>query len=196
MDCYALGKFMEILLILIVVAVVFFIIIRNKIVKNENAAKRAWSDIATFERQKVKILDDLAPLIDRYGNFENTTMTQISALRQNILNLNSEKQDVRQLEQIEQQTSQLMKGIHVQVEAYPELKANEIYQKLMHEITNQNENVGAAISIFNRNVEHFNNSIQVFPNNIVNSFSLNRKVLKPFEDRVQTNFDYKPNFHS
>ena len=175
----------------------FFIVIRNNIVKNENAAKRAWSDVASFERQKVKILDDLRPLIDRYGDFEQSTMTQISALRQNILNLNQNTQDVAKLEQIEQQTSQLLKGIHVQVEAYPELKANEIYQKLMHEITDQNENVGAAISIFNRNVEHFNNSIQIFPNNVVNSMSLNKKALKPFQDRVMDiGFDYKPNFES
>ncbi|OUY08744.1 LemA family protein [Acinetobacter populi] len=185
-----------IFLIIIIFIVVIFIMIRNNIVKNENATKRAWADVASFERQKVKILDDLQPLIDRYGEFEQTTMTQISALRQNILNLNSDKQDVRQLEQIEQQTSQLLNGIHVQVEAYPELKANEIYQKLMHEITEQNENVGAAISIFNRNVEHFNNSIQIFPNNVVNSLTLNRKALKPFQDRVMNNgFDYKPNFH-
>lgn len=182
---------------IIALVIFFFIVIRNNIVKNENAAKRAWSDVASFERQKVKILDDLLPLIDRYGDFEQTTMTQISALRQNILNLNHNKQDVAKLEQIEQQTSQLLKGIHVQVEAYPELKANEIYQKLMHEITDQNENVGAAISIFNRNVEHFNNSIQIFPNNMVNSMSLNKKALKPFQDRVMDiGFDYKPNFES
>lgn len=186
--------FLMTLLIVIIVVVFLFIHIRNNIVKNENATKRAWSDVASFERQKVKILDGLAPLIDRYGEFEKTTMTQISALRQNILDLNQDKQDVRQLEKVEQQTEQLIKGIHVQVEAYPELKANEVYQKLMHEITEQNENVGAAITIFNRNVEHFNNSIQIFPNNIVNSMTLNRKALRPFEDRVQSTFDYKPNF--
>ncbi|WP_374294993.1 LemA family protein [Acinetobacter sp.] len=186
-----------IFLSIIVLVIFFFIVIRNNIVKNENAAKRAWSDVASFERQKVKILDDLQPLIDRYDDFEQSTMTQISALRQNILNLNQNTQDVAKLEQIEQQTSQLLKGIHVQVEAYPELKANEIYQKLMHEITDQNENVGAAISIFNRNVEHFNNSIQIFPNNVVNSMSLNKKPLKPFQDRVMDiGFDYKPNFES
>lgn len=183
------------ILIIAVVLVFLFIAIRNGIVKNENATKRAWADVATFERQKVKILDDLSPLIEKYSNFEQGTMTQITALRQNILKLSNDNQDVNTLEQIEQQTSQLLKGINVQVEAYPELKANEIYQKLMHEITNQNENVGAAISIFNRNVEHFNNSIQIFPNNVVNGMTLNKKALKPFSDRTQeTNFDYKPNF--
>ena len=183
------------ILIVIVVLVLGFILIRNSIVKNENATKRAWADVASFERQKVKILDDLTPLIESYTTFEQGTMTQITALRQNILKLNTDRQDVGTLEQIEQQTSQLLKGMNIQVEAYPELKANEIYQKLMREITNQNENVGAAISIFNRNVEHFNNSIQIFPNNIVNNMTLNKKELKPFQDRTQdSNFDYKPNF--
>lgn len=185
---------MLIALILLLALIVGSVMIRNRIVKNENAAKRAWSDVTTFERQKVKILDDLTPLADRYSAFEQNTLTQISALRQNIIDLRGDQQDIAQLEKIEQQTDQLIKAIHVQVEAYPELKANEIYQTLMHEITQQNENVGAAISIFNRNVEHFNNGIQIFPNNVVNGFTLNRKPLKPFRDRVQSHFDYKPNF--
>ena len=183
------------LLIIVVLLITAFIMIRNSIVKNENATKRAWADVASFERQKVKILDDLKPLIESYTTFEQGTMAQITALRQNILKLNNDRQDVQTLEQIEQQTSQLLKGMNIQIEAYPELKANEIYQKLMNEITNQNENVGAAISIFNRNVEHFNNSIQIFPNNLVNGMTLNKKALKPFNDRLQdSNFDYKPNF--
>ncbi len=62
------------------------------------------------------------------------------------------------------------------VENYPELKANDIYLKMMNEIEEQNENVGAAISIFNRNVELFNNHIQIFPNNIVNTMTVGKKL--------------------
>ncbi|MFB2538456.1 MULTISPECIES: LemA family protein [unclassified Acinetobacter] len=186
-----------VILVLIAVLVFWFIALRNRIITNENATQRAWADVASFERQKVKILDDLQPLLDRYGEFENTTMTQVSALRQNILNLNQDRQDVAQLEQIEQQTKDLMRGIHVQVEAYPELKANELYQKVMHEITEQNENVGAAINIFNRNVEQFNNDIQIFPNSLVNSLSLNRRAIRPFRDRAANEaFEYRPNFNN
>lgn len=183
------------ILIITIALIIAIIMIRNNIVRNENATKRAWADVASFERQKVKILDDLTPLVEKYSHFEQDTMTQITALRQNILKLKADSQDISTLEKIEQQTAQLIKGMNVQIEAYPELKANEIYQQLMHEISNQNENVGAAISIFNRNVEHFNNSIQIFPNNVINGFTLNKKTLKPFTDRTQdSNFDYKPNF--
>ena len=42
---------------LIIIAIVFgIIVIRNNIVRHHNATIRAWSDVATYERQKIKIL--------------------------------------------------------------------------------------------------------------------------------------------
>ena len=88
-----------------------------------------------------------------------------------------------------------MKSLNVVVENYPELKANQLYAKMMDDIQEQNENVGAAITIFNRNVEAFNNTIEVFPNNIINTMTLAKKAIRPFSDPVvNQNFDYKPNF--
>ena len=78
---------------------------------------------------------------------------------------------------------------------YPELKANELYLKMMSEIEEQNDNVSAAITIFNRNVELFNNHIQIFPNNIINTATLGKKKLRPFRDnQASQSFDYRPNF--
>ena len=51
---------------------------------------------------------------------------------------------------------------------------------MMNEIEEQNENVGAAISIYNRNVELFNNQIQVFPHNIVNNMLLQKESCASF----------------
>ena len=184
-----------IFLLLIVALIIGAIIIRNNIVRHHNATIRAWSDVASYERQKIKILDGLQPLVEQYSSFEQGTLAKVTELRQNIMNLNINSTDVSQLQHIEALNKELMRSLNVVVENYPELKANEIYQKVMREITNQNENVGASITIFNRNVEHFNNSIQIFPNNLVNSMTLNKKPLKPFNDRLQdSNFDYKPNF--
>ena len=88
-----------------------------------------------------------------------------------------------------------MRSLNVVVENYPELKADQLYLKMMHEIDEQNENVGAAITIYNRNVELFNNYIQVFPNNIINTLTLSKKAIRPFRDQAATqNFDYRPNF--
>ena len=103
--------------------------------------------------------------------------------------------DVSQLQRIESLNKELMHSLNVVVENYPELKANEIYLKMMNDIEEQNENVGAAITIFNRNVELFNNHIQIFPNNIINTMTLGKKAVRPFRDQAATqNFGYRPNF--
>lgn len=71
-----------------------------------------------------------------------------------------------------------MQGLNIAVEASPDLKASEVFNNLMREIAEQQENTGAAIRIFNQNVEYFNNGIQVCPNSLVNA-SLNKKAGLP-----------------
>ena len=184
-----------IFLLFIIAAIVACVMIRNNIVRHHNASIRAWSDVASYERQKIKILDGLQPLVEQYSNFEQGTLEKVTELRQNILNLNVNNTDVSQLQRIESLNKELMHSLNVVVENYPELKANEIYLKMMNEIEEQNENVGAAITIFNRNVELFNNHIQVFPNNIINTMTLGKKTIRPFRDNAVTqSFDYRPNF--
>jgi LemA protein len=180
---------------LIVLLVIVVIIIRNNIIRHHNASIRAWADVTSFERQKVKILDGLQPLVEQYASFEQGTLTQVTQLRQNIMNLKVNDTDIGRLQQIEALSKQLMQSLNVVVENYPELKANEIYLKMMHEIEEQNENVGAAINIYNRNVEVFNNYIQIFPNNIINTATTGKKPIRAFRDvSVTQNFDYRPNF--
>eukprot|EP00659_Diplonema_papillatum_P007025 gene7025-10834_t len=68
------------------------------------------------------------------------------------------------------------------VEAYPELKASDLYKQLMSEISDQQENVNAAIAIYNLQVERFNNGIQTFPANLVNEKLTKRTAIAPFND--------------
>ena len=178
-----------------VLLIVWVIMIRNNIVRYFNATKRAWAEVANFERQKVKILESLEQTLAQYTQFEKSTLEKVTELRQQILNLNLNSANVSQLQHIEKLNQDLMKSLNVVVENYPELKANQLYAKMMDDIQEQNENVGAAITIFNRNVEAFNNTIEVFPNNIINTMTLAKKAIRPFSDPVvNQNFDYKPNF--
>ena len=184
-----------VILLIIVGFVVMVVMLRNGIVRHHNATIRAWSDVTSFERQKLKTLEELAPVVEQYASMEKGTLEKVTELRQNIMNLNLNHTDVGQLQRIETLSKELRSNLNVVVENYPELKANELYLKMMNEIDEQNENVGAAITIFNRNVELFNNYIQVFPNNIVNTATIGKKDIRPFRDNAASqSFDYRPNF--
>ena len=95
---------------------------------------------------------------------------------------------------LEQLASSLLQGLKVTVEAYPELKASDVYLKVMAEISEQQEQIAAAIRIFNQNVEDFNNGIQMFPGSLVNSFLNKKSKVETFSDsQASSGFDYKPN---
>lgn len=181
---------------LIITAFIFLIIwIHNHIIKHFNATIRAWADVTSYERQKLKTLEELAPVVEQYASMEKETLEKVTELRQNILNLNVNQADVGQLQRIEALSKEVMRSLNVVVENYPELKANQLYLKMMDEIEEQNQNVGAAITIYNRNVEVFNNAIQVFPNHLINTSFTKKKAIRPFKDHTAAqSFDYRPNF--
>lgn len=185
------------LFIFIILALVIgtIILIHNRIIRHFNATIRAWSDVISFERQKLKTLEELAPVVEQYASMEKSTLEKVTELRQNIMNLNINQADASQLQRVEALSKELFRSLNVVVENYPELKANQLYIKMMEEVDEQNENVGAAITIYNRNVEVFNSYIQVFPNHLINTSFSKKKTIRPFRDQTASqSFDYRPNF--
>ena len=113
---------------------VWGIFVRNNIVRYFNATRRAWAEVANFERQKIKTLESLESTLQQYTQFEKSTLEKVTELRQQILNLNMQETDVSRLQHIESLSKDLMKNLSVVVENYPELKADTLYAKMMDDI--------------------------------------------------------------
>lgn len=175
--------------------ILVFIYYYNQIVDSYNSVKRAWADVLTQERQRGRIIPELERLLKQHTKFESELQSKITKLRQGIEGLSEEVIDTNQYKEISQIAKDFMGSIKVAVEAYPELSASESFSKNMHEITNQEENVGAALRIFNQNVEEFNSILERVPTNIVNLWFNKKEKIKIFHDQeAQSSFEYKPNF--
>lgn len=165
----------------------------NGIVENANRIRRAWSDVLVQERQKTRILDSLQEHFKQYKEYESSLMQSVTKLRAQISGL-SEEPSHSSLGAVQQETRTLLSGLRVAVEAYPDLHASSILSGLMREITEQEENVGAAIRIYNAAVEHFNNSIQTFFGSWVNDRFNKKPEADSFTDSVSAgSFEFKPN---
>lgn len=186
---------MTTLIIIAAIAVLLTVIviaIYNGIITRLNAVERAWANVITQERQKNKIIPALEKVAEQYQLHEAGVLKHITELRSALQNLSADDVDTAGLAQAEQKTSNLIKGLQIAVENYPELKASETFNNLMREIANQQENIGSAIRIFNQNVEDFNNGIETFPNSLVNQ-QLNRKQkIQTFTDsEAEQGFEYQ-----
>lgn len=185
------------LIALVVIAgmfVVTVVSIYNGIISRKNRIKRAWADVIAYERQKMKVIPELQKGIRQYQQFEKSTLTQVTKLRSSLDELSRETMNPSALQAVEALSKNLLAGLKVTFEAYPELKASDLYQKWMKELTELQEQITAALTIFNNAVESFNNGIQVFPNNVVNSFLNKEKMIQVFTDTAaQKEYEYQPN---
>ncbi|MDR0279258.1 MAG: LemA family protein [Paucimonas sp.] len=182
--------------LLVIAAVVAIVVISlyNSIIGGANRAQRAWSDVLTYERQKTRVLDALQQQVGSYKEYEQKILTDITRLRSAIHGL-PDQANGQSLVGSQQATRELLNDLRVVFEAYPDLKAAEVVNNLMREIAEQQENVGAAVVIFNGEVERFNNTIQMFPGSLVNGMLNKKSAIVPFSDsEASRSFEYKPNF--
>ncbi|MGY3256966.1 LemA family protein [Pseudomonas chlororaphis] len=166
----------------------------NKIVGAGNRAQRAWADVLVYERQKIKVLDALEEQASSFKIYESNVLEKVVGLRSALGRL-PEAASGEALKSTQMATRELVGGLNMAFEAYPELKAAGIVSGLMKEIVEQQANIAAAVTVFNRTVEEFNNCIQMFPSSMVNTVINKKQVITPFSDKeAAASFDYKPNF--
>lgn len=179
--------------LLIVLTVGLIIIaIHNGIIGNANRIRRAWANVITYERQKGNILDQLVPHVKGYYEYESDLLKSITSLRSQLSDLPTDTSHAN-LAATQAGTQQLLGGLRLAVEAYPNLEASKILSNLMREIVEQEENVGAAIQIYNASVEDFNNSIQTVFGSMVNRAFTGKQVADSFTDsKAASRFEFTP----
>jgi LemA protein len=69
----------------------------------------------------------------------------------------------------------------VVVEKYPDLKANQNFRDLQHQLEGTENRINVARTRYNKAIETFNTSIRIFPNNITNKLLLQLKLKEPFK---------------
>ena len=153
----------------------------NSIIKNDNAIQRSWANVIIYEKQKRDILPKLQVVVSDYKEYETDLLTKIVDLRNATTELKEDKIDTGQFDNVQQKTKSFLGGIKATLESYPELKANQLMQKLMQEISSKQEEIVAAIAIFNSNIEGFNNSIETFPGNFVNKLISKMAKREPYQ---------------
>jgi LemA protein len=80
-------------------------------------------------------------------------------------------------EQAENMLSGTLRGLMVNVEAYPDLKANQNFLQLQDELSDTENKIQASRRFYNGNVRDFNTKLQVFPTNMIG----NMLKFKPYE---------------
>jgi LemA protein len=171
------------------------IIMYNMIISRMNRAKRAWSDVITYEKLKNDVIPQLYELSNKYKEFEADFVEKVTSMREAISELNTDSIDIENLAKAEEFSKSIFSSMKATAENYPELGSTQLMRDLLAQVADKNENVAAAITIYNRGVEQFNNSIEMVPLNVVNALFAHKEKLVCFhQSNTVESYDYKPNF--
>jgi LemA protein len=162
-----------ILLGLIVAAIVFAIAIYNKLVSAREQVKNAFSQIDVQLNRRYDLIPNLVEVAKTYMSHERQTLEAVIAARnQAQAGLKAAAVDpsdpalIGQLGRAEGALTGALGRLFAVAEAYPDLKANTTMMQLSEELTSTENRVAFARQAYNDSVMGYNQSRQVFPNNI------------------------------
>ena len=93
----------------------------------------------------------------------------------------------------EQQLSSALQGLKVQVEAYPDLKANQNFLQLQEELSDIENKLAASRRFFNGATTEYNNAVEAFPGNLIaRNFGFKREVLFDLGEDTRKQMDEPP----
>jgi LemA protein len=159
----------------------------NTIQTNEEAVKAAWGDVEAAYQRRNDLIPNLVEVVKGYAKHEKETLTAVTEARAKVgsiqmnKNLLDNPQAFNQFQSAQGAMSSALSRLMVVVERYPDLKANQNFKDLQHQLEGTENRINVARTRYNKAVETFNVSIRVFPNNLTNNFLLGLKMKEPFK---------------
>jgi LemA protein len=159
----------------------------NTIQTNEEAVKAAWGDVEAAYQRRNDLIPNLVEVVKGYAAHEKETLTAVTEARAKVgsiqmnKNLLEDPAAFNQFQNAQGAMSSALSRLMVVVERYPDLKANQNFQDLQHQLEGTENRINVARVRYNKAVEIFNGSIRIFPNNLTNKFLLGLKLKEPFK---------------
>lgn len=174
---------MYIILGVLFIIVLFLIFLYNRLIKLNMRVKNAYAGIDNQLKRRADLIPNLVEVTKGYAKYESETLERLVLARTSTI-----EQQARQSEEISKSLQKLL----ALSEAYPDLKASEVFSNLQVELTGTEDKIAYARQFYNDCVQHFNTAIQTFPNNIMASIlKYEEKPYFQINDDDRKNVDIK-----
>lgn len=162
-----------ILIAILVIIAIWLVSLYNSLVRLRNRRENAFADIDVQLRQRHDLVPQLVDTVKGYASHEKELLQRITEARSNAMQAKSIDDKIN----AEQQLTSALQGLKVQVEAYPDLKANQNFLHLQEELSDIENKLAASRRFFNGATTEYNNAVESFPGNLVaRNFGFKKEV--------------------
>ena len=159
----------------------------NEIQQNEEGVFRAWADVEATYQRRADLIPNLVETVKAYAAHEQETLQAVTDARSRVGQTTLQPGDLgdaakmQQFQAAQGSLSGALSRLLVVAENYPDLKANQNFRDLQHQLEGTENRINVARQRYNEAVQLFNTSIRVFPNNRTNNFLLKLDRKEPFK---------------
>lgn len=147
------------IIILLIGIVVWGIVIYNRLVRDRNRVRAAWSDIDVQLQRRHDLIPKLVAAVSQYARFERSTLERLTALR----SASRKTTDLAKLGEVESAIGSGLRDLLLVVEDYPQLKADASFRDLQRDISAVEDQIQFARRYYNGAVRNLNTRIESFP---------------------------------
>lgn len=162
---------------IVVLIVIILAVAYNGLVRLNQHASEAWSDITVQLKRRADLIPNLVNSVKGYASHEKTVFEDVTKARTSMIGVQSPKEAAK----AENGFQQTMKSLFAVAEAYPDLKASQNFQALQAELTDTEDKIMASRRFYNGTVRDFNSKIHTMPTNFIASLAGYKQDKEYFE---------------
>lgn len=158
-----MSSYYLIAIVFIILVLLFTILIHNKLVKLRNAVREAFSTMDIYLKKRFDLIPNLVETVKGYASHESETLEKLVKARTMVQHAQTGQEKMEG----EYVLSSTLRNLFAVVENYPDLKSNENFLELQEEMSRVESEIASSRKYYNGTVRLFNNSVEVFPNNLI-----------------------------
>jgi LemA protein len=161
----------------------------NGLVKQDENVKKSWNNVQSSYQRRTDLIPNLIETVKGYAGHERGVLTQITEARSAAMSAKTIDDKIV----AEQQLTSALQGLRVQVEAYPDFKANQNFLQLQEELSDIENKLAASRRFFNGATTEYNNAVETFPSNLIaNNFGFKREIMFDLGNEGRTRMEEPP----
>jgi LemA protein len=134
----------------------------NTFVAEDEAIKAQWAQVENQLQRRNDLIPNLVETVKGYAAHEEGVYKDIADSRSKLLAAKSPEETIQAANQ---QTTALGRLLAI-AENYPQLKANEQFNRLMDELSGTENRIAVERMRYNERVQEYNTAIRRFPGNV------------------------------
>ena len=141
------------------------------VTKQENLTK-AWGQVENVYQRRADLVPNLVALVKSYAEYEQGTLIAVTearakAAKSTVNTENFDETEFSNFEAAQEELGNSLNRLLVEVENYPDLKANEEYLTLQAQLAGCENRILTERERFNEAAKAYNQSVRKFPSSLI-----------------------------